>query len=170
MSTPTVFQSSGDIVIQGNQQFHQVNGNVYNCCGHGICSSSCWRKRKVENLLPMQDRYEVIQPGQIILRKEVWSEDLRVSIGWFTKTTNPFRNRLLAKISKVQKRVYTAELVQYIGRKFTVIMFLPENEDDREIIKLVSPTGGFLRLVWLTRYLRYGNKFARVRLTGRSYL
>ncbi|KAJ8094180.1 hypothetical protein PM082_023389 [Marasmius tenuissimus] len=140
MSTPLMFQSSGDIVIQGKQQFYQVNGNVYHCCGHGTCSSNCWSKHKIKSPLSMQDCYEEIQPGQIILRKEVWSEGLRLSIGHFTKMTNPFRNRLLARIVKIQKKVYTAELVQYIGRKFTVIMFLPEHKDGREIIRLTNNT------------------------------
>ncbi|KAJ8079753.1 hypothetical protein PM082_016575 [Marasmius tenuissimus] len=53
------------------------------------------------------------------------------------KQTNPFRNRVVARTINIKKKQYTAELVQYNGRMFTVIVFEPENKEDKNTVKMI---------------------------------
>ncbi|KAJ8079805.1 SCF ubiquitin ligase complex subunit cdc4 [Marasmius tenuissimus] len=87
-------------------------------------------------LLPTKGRLREIFAGDIILRKEIWSQEMEV-IERPLRTTNPFRARLAARAVKVQKKFYTAEIVQHQSRMFTMVSFEPENKKDREIIRMI---------------------------------
>ncbi|KAL0574646.1 hypothetical protein V5O48_007316 [Marasmius crinis-equi] len=77
-----------------------------------------------------------IDAGDIILRKEVSSQDFDLSLtaqnSKLLKPTNPFRDRIRAV--RVKKRVYTAEILRRNVRdlKFTVVTFEPEDPSDRK--------------------------------------
>ncbi|KAL0577778.1 hypothetical protein V5O48_004206 [Marasmius crinis-equi] len=76
-----------------------------------------------------------INPGDIILRKEVSSQVCDLAIATHnSKPTNPFRERIRAM--RVRKKVYTAEIIrQNVGDiKFTVVAIEPEDPNDRKRI------------------------------------
>ncbi|KAK1222586.1 SCF ubiquitin ligase complex subunit cdc4 [Marasmius sp. AFHP31] len=87
-------------------------------------------------LPPTKGRFCRIPAGDIILRKETWSQEMEVIV-WPLRTTNPFRARLAARAVKVQKKFYTVELVQHQSRVFTLVTFEPENKEDRDILRML---------------------------------
>jgi len=54
------------------------------------------------------------------------------------KSTNLFRPRLFPTLVTIEKKAYTAELVEYSGRNFTVVALEPENKEDKQAIAAVS--------------------------------
>ncbi|KAK1233184.1 hypothetical protein PQX77_003672 [Marasmius sp. AFHP31] len=132
----TRFECYRDIVISGSQHFHQANGNIYN---HYVSNSNVtvYGKQTSETLMPNQGQYDEVRRGHIIQRGQVSSEDIEMVIQRPLKQTNPFRNRVVARTINIKKQQYTAELVQYNGRMFTVIVFEPEDTEDKDTIKMI---------------------------------
>ncbi|KAL0060076.1 hypothetical protein AAF712_013152 [Marasmius tenuissimus] len=137
MST-TMFSSSAGISIQGNQQFYQANRDIIIKNNFVDERSLCIRGQGRNRLMPIQDRFREIRQGDMILRSQVYSGMMEMTIKQQFKTTNPFRHRVEVRTVKIHKKAYSVELVEFSNHKFTLFVFEPENKEDKEIVTIVS--------------------------------
>ncbi|KAJ8074326.1 hypothetical protein PM082_012639 [Marasmius tenuissimus] len=68
--------------------------------------------------------------SDVVLRKQLWSEQMEIVL----RARNPFRNDE-TKAVKVTKRLFTAEVVHFGERTFTVVTFEPTQEKDTKYIE-----------------------------------
>ncbi|KAJ8079737.1 hypothetical protein PM082_016559 [Marasmius tenuissimus] len=132
-----MFSSPSGISIEGNHQFNQANGNIIINNNLGDERSLCIRGQGRNRLMPIQDRFREIRQGDIILRNQVYSGVMEMTIKQQVKSTNPFRPRVKVRTVKIHKKAYSVELVEFSNRKFTLYVFEPENNENKETVATI---------------------------------
>ncbi|KAK1224260.1 hypothetical protein PQX77_012838 [Marasmius sp. AFHP31] len=133
----SLFQASGDIFIEGNQHFQQAGGNIHNYYVQGG-GSLIHPGRDRKSLLPIQDEFREIRRGDIALLDEIYTRDTKMAIEHLIKSTNPFRKSVVAvRTVSIRETAYTAKIVSFGDRLFTVVVFEPENKEDEDSVKLL---------------------------------
>ncbi|KAK1221282.1 hypothetical protein PQX77_015912 [Marasmius sp. AFHP31] len=116
-------QCSGDLTFVGNQQFHNVAGNVTH-----IHQSHCERCEEEEKrILPRQTRFQEFYEGAVFLEGPVWSDEMAIDI---LKSTNPFKKPVKTRV-KVVRRLQTASIYPNYGSTVTLLTIEPEATEDR---------------------------------------
>ncbi|KAJ8093733.1 hypothetical protein PM082_009593 [Marasmius tenuissimus] len=134
--TPT-FRCFGDISIRGKQQFQKADGNICNYYFRNEVSC-CPTRHDYEKGPPIQGRFREVLQGDTILHNLVYSGKMEMMIKQHARSTNPFRVRTIKRRVKIRKRVITAELIGFEGKRFTLVILEPEHSRDDEVILEVS--------------------------------
>ncbi|KAK1217965.1 hypothetical protein PQX77_019362 [Marasmius sp. AFHP31] len=117
-------QCSGDLTFVGNQQFHNVAGNVTH-----IHQSHCERcKEEEKRILPRQTRFQEFYEGAVLLEGPVWSDEMAIDI---LKSTNPFKKPVKTRV-KVVRKLQTASIYPNYGSTVTLLTIEPEATEDGE--------------------------------------
>ncbi|KAL0567937.1 hypothetical protein V5O48_014054 [Marasmius crinis-equi] len=139
MSGYSSFQGADRTRIGDFAQFNQAGNviNVENLSGALTISGFPRESQVKQKQVPRE-----LDEGDVILREEVSSEILEIKVDQSRKwgTNNPFRDRVESTRTKVkvQRRVYTAEIVECGDRLFTVYQFKPEDEEDKQALDTAS--------------------------------
>ncbi|KAF9262522.1 hypothetical protein L218DRAFT_386504 [Marasmius fiardii PR-910] len=144
-----LFEAASNMTFSGGQSFNSANKivsvNNFNFPAlpeseYGASSSK--GEEQWVTLPSGTQRLRVIDMCDVIILKQISLENrTSYSLGESdsSKPTNPSVARLERQRGsvKIRKRVQTAEIIQYGDRRFTVIAFEPEHEEDAEKIRKV---------------------------------
>ncbi|KAK1216338.1 hypothetical protein PQX77_021039 [Marasmius sp. AFHP31] len=122
-------QCSGDLTFVGNQQFHNIAGNVTH-----IHQSRCERcEEEAKRILPMQTRFREFHEGDMLLEGPVSSSEMDIIV---LRSKNPFKKPETTRV-KVVKRFQTARIYPNYESIVTLVTIEPEAKDDRETVRLL---------------------------------
>ncbi|KAK1227636.1 hypothetical protein PQX77_009359 [Marasmius sp. AFHP31] len=138
-----MFSSSAGISIEGNQHFYQANRDIIINNNLSNEESSRIRGQGYDGLMPIQDQYREFGRGDIIIRSEVHSSEMVMTIAPRLKPTNPFRP---VKTVKIRRKMYSVELVNFHNCKFTLFTFEPENNEDKKMVAILTLDNTDIRL------------------------
>ncbi|KAK1228870.1 hypothetical protein PQX77_008080, partial [Marasmius sp. AFHP31] len=124
-----MIQCSGDITFVGNQQFHNIAGNVTNV--HQNCCRRC--ETEEDRILPRQTQFQEFHEGHILLEGPVWSQMSYIDV---LGSTNPFRKPVKTKV-KVVKKLQTARIYPNYECTVTLVKIEPVAKNDRAAARLL---------------------------------
>ncbi|KAF9258365.1 hypothetical protein L218DRAFT_735754 [Marasmius fiardii PR-910] len=139
------FEGAHNLKFSGSQSFTSANSITYNYhtlleSGHessGLRNDESWL-----TLPGGKQRLRVVDICDVIVLKQISSETRTfhtLAKPPLSKPKNPSIARLERQRGsvKIRKEVQTAEIVQFGNRRFTVVSFKPEHQDDSEKIRKV---------------------------------